>query len=710
MATRTLPVMASREAAKPSSGSGGLLRSLRSLAMTGCAIVAPCSAGAWQAPAPAPSALDVPFVPQSELLCGGAAVAMVERYWGRRGVSAEEFAALVRPELQGITQSDLADAARERGWRVHVLEATPEDVRSQLGQRAPVIALIQAAPGRYHYVVLIEWTDERVVYHDPAVGPSRKVGVDRFLVKWATTGNWAMVLLPDERLGAGVDSLAPSAAAVSPEPPLRCPPWDTWANEAVQADRLGSATRFLEHAHSVCPGDDLVVRDLAGVLFRQERWSDAARIGDEYVLRRPGDPYGWRLVASSRFLAGDRRSALEAWNHVHLPVVDLVRIDGLERTRYRTVADAVALHPGTVITSARLELARRRVAALPTVRRASVEYQPVPGDRAEVRTAVAERPLVLDGWPWAARGALGALVHEELRLELASPTGSGELLTGRWRWDGARPRLGMQLQVPVTISLPGVLRLEGAWERQRFRLGLVPGDTAVEERRTGVLEFDAWATSRLRSAVGIRLDRWAGGGSSFAGTAAGELRLADDRFVLGVSAVHAVGSGGADQFTTAGARASWRSLAGHDRTVLSGRVGLDLASDGAPLVVLPVVGTDPSEVIPLRAHRLVTDGRIAGANLGRTIVHGGLASDRTLWDLRFATLGLGLFADFAGILSSPATPRDAFYLDAGGGLRVGIGGTGGPTLRIDLARDLLRGGTVLSVGILPAWGIAPLRR
>ena len=35
---------------------------------------------------------DVPFVAQSEALCGGAALAMVLRYWGTTGVQAEDFA------------------------------------------------------------------------------------------------------------------------------------------------------------------------------------------------------------------------------------------------------------------------------------------------------------------------------------------------------------------------------------------------------------------------------------------------------------------------------------------------------------------------------------------------------------------------------------------------------------------------------------------
>ena len=46
--------------------------------------------------------LDVPFISQSEALCGGAAVAMIMRYWGARGLDAESFAHLVDRSAAGI--------------------------------------------------------------------------------------------------------------------------------------------------------------------------------------------------------------------------------------------------------------------------------------------------------------------------------------------------------------------------------------------------------------------------------------------------------------------------------------------------------------------------------------------------------------------------------------------------------------------------------
>ena len=51
------------------------------------ALVVPAVASGRRAGPPPP--LDVPYVSQTEALCGGAASAMVLRYWGARGVTAE---------------------------------------------------------------------------------------------------------------------------------------------------------------------------------------------------------------------------------------------------------------------------------------------------------------------------------------------------------------------------------------------------------------------------------------------------------------------------------------------------------------------------------------------------------------------------------------------------------------------------------------------
>jgi hypothetical protein len=54
--------------------------------------------------------------PQTEDLCGGAAIAMVLRYWGERQVHCDDFAALVDQRL-GHSIDILSAEVTRQGWR-----------------------------------------------------------------------------------------------------------------------------------------------------------------------------------------------------------------------------------------------------------------------------------------------------------------------------------------------------------------------------------------------------------------------------------------------------------------------------------------------------------------------------------------------------------------------------------------------------------------
>jgi len=111
--------------------------------------------------------LDVPYLPQSESLCGGAAVAMVMRYWGAAKVYAETFSDLVDPAAGGITGEALIGALRARGWTAQSFRGDASGVEAHLAARRPVVTLIQDRPGRFHYVVVVGWSAGRVIVHDP---------------------------------------------------------------------------------------------------------------------------------------------------------------------------------------------------------------------------------------------------------------------------------------------------------------------------------------------------------------------------------------------------------------------------------------------------------------------------------------------------------------------------------------------------------------
>ena len=127
-------------------------------------VLAAASAARADEPSRPGALLDVPFVAQTEALCGGASVAMVQRYWGAREVSAADFASLVDSRLNGIPASRLADAVQRQGWQAFASNGTPDFVRHHVESGRPIIALLQVGPNQRHYVVVVSWSADRVLY------------------------------------------------------------------------------------------------------------------------------------------------------------------------------------------------------------------------------------------------------------------------------------------------------------------------------------------------------------------------------------------------------------------------------------------------------------------------------------------------------------------------------------------------------------------
>lgn len=162
----------------------------------------------------------------------------------------------------------------------------------------------------------------------------------------------------------------------------------------------------------------------------------------------PGDEHAWRILATGRYLDGDFRGALEAWNGVGEPLIDLIDVKGLERTRYEVVTRALGLQPQTVLTAAALERAGRRLSELPASAATHVRFRPGQDGRACVEAVVIERPEVPVGVVPVGTMAVRMLTDREVTGAVASPTGGGELWTASWRWWEHRPRVGLAFDAP----------------------------------------------------------------------------------------------------------------------------------------------------------------------------------------------------------------------------------------------------------------------
>ena len=626
---------------------------------------------------------------------------MVERWWGRRGVYAEDFAALVRPARGGILTTDLEAAARAGGWDARVLAGMPELVQRTLRDGVPVIALIQVGPDRYHYVVLVRWSDGHVVFHDPAGAPFTTSTEARFLTRWTGARRWTLAVRP-----APVVVAAPPAPSADPTPTeaMPCPPWLDRALDAAASGQLDGAVQLLGEAARTCPTEPLVIRELAGIRFKQKRFAEAIPLARHYVALAPADGLGWQLLAGSRYLTGDVDDALEAWNRIGRPTVDLVRIDGTRRVRFHPIAAAISVPHGTVLSPSRLALARRRLAEIPAFRGSMVEYRPVQGGLVEIRAAVDERPTVGPAWRLALTGLVRAAAQHEVGLDVATPTGAGELWSTSWRWEAARPRALFRLAVPAQLGVPGVVRLESGWERFRFGLGPASATIQEETRRSTFVGFGGWVAAGVRPSAAFRFERWSADRSYLAISLGTELHARGDRLTLTATGERAVALKSHPSYTRADAGGSWASALGLGRPAWSARLGADWASPDAPLGTRPMAGSNLAWAIPLRAHPAVSGGLLAGRNAGRAIIHGGIAGDHPVYRVGPLVVAAGLFVDGAQVIG-PADQAvgDRFYLDGGAGLRLGLADGQLGVLRIDLATGLADRRSALSIGVHRQW-------
>ena len=643
-------------------------------------------------PAPPPlSLLDVPFISQSEALCGGAAAAMVLRYWGERGLAAESFAHLVDRSASGIRTTALVNELQARGWNAVAVAGTGEQIASELGRGRPVMTLIEDRARTFHYIVVVGATADAIVFHDPARAPMRVMGRDEFTRRWNAARRWMAVITPGAEGGlkaapatvqdppTPADLAIPRAIVTTPTASGSCEALVADGIRRAQANDLDGAERSLTSALA-CPGG-VAMRELAGIRVLQRRWADVEALAATAARIQPEDTYTWRLLGTSRFVQNDRIGALEAWNRAGEPKLDLVSVAGLTGTRQRVVERLIGSTPQSVLTPGAFALARRRLAELPSAAATAIEYVPVPAALVELRATVDERPLApTDLWSYAAIGGIAA-VRREVQFSTGSFSGGGERLTIAWRFWPGRPRIALALDAPAPWG--GVWGVQAFSERQPFdRL-----DLSSAERSGGGVQLANWISPIVRVAMRGGIERWERGGDF--GTAGVGLRLLsrDDRFDVRLGADV---WGGAATFSIADAAITARSSIDRRGRVLVVRGGVSRATRSTPPDLWFGGDTGVSRQTLLRAHPLIADGRLRVEQLGRHLIHGS-AEAQHWWRLSLTRLGAAIFADAARV-GDRLPERGKGDVDVGAGARLAVPGLAG-TFRADLAKGLRDGVT-----------------
>jgi len=176
---------------------GGLL-----FAQGGCAAggSAGKEAGVLQtsiAPPPVASVIaGVPFLPQEDDSCGPSSLAMVLGFLGQNVETAEIVRETRTEGLKGALITDLAVAARRRGFAAEVADLDLPRLRDQISAGVPVILLVDLGVwswSRPHYLVAYGWTPEGVVAHSGRE-QAKVIPFSTLDAQWAKMGRLAILV------------------------------------------------------------------------------------------------------------------------------------------------------------------------------------------------------------------------------------------------------------------------------------------------------------------------------------------------------------------------------------------------------------------------------------------------------------------------------------------------------------------------------------
>ncbi len=245
---------------------------------------------------------DVPFVPQEELWCGPAAMAMVLTWAGVPTTQEAAAAQVYTPGREGTLTTDMTAAARRNG-RLAVPAGTLANLLGELAAGHPVVVFQNLALDVYpqwHYAVAVGYDLDKaeLVLHS-GTEVRHTVSLAAFERTWARGDNWSLVVLPPDVLPATatVEDVAEAAAGIE---------------RAGRPDEAATAYRTLLQRW---PGNGTAWLGLGNLAWAEGDVAGAAESYRRATRAAPGMGAAWNNLAVALAELGEpaaARAAVEA--------------------------------------------------------------------------------------------------------------------------------------------------------------------------------------------------------------------------------------------------------------------------------------------------------------------------------------------------------------------------------------------------------------
>jgi len=113
--------------------------------------------------------------------------------------------------------------------------------------------------------------------------------------------------------------------------------------------RWDEARAALTEGRRACPQQMRFDVELAGIVFQQKHYAEAARWLRRGLRLDPNEKYALDFAGTTYFLMGNTPAALKYWNRVQKPYVENLRFDEALRVKRLIVDRAFAFAPAQVL-------------------------------------------------------------------------------------------------------------------------------------------------------------------------------------------------------------------------------------------------------------------------------------------------------------------------------------------------------------------------
>ena len=474
------------------------------------------------------------------------------------------------------------------------------------------------------------------------------------------------------------------------------------------------------------PGDKRFPLELAGVAFKQKRYSVAARYLRRALHLDPTDAYGNDFLGTVYFLQGNLEAALKYWNRVGKPQIVDVRSQPTPQVNAALLDRAIVFAPASVLHQPDLLTTNVRIEGLQIFPRYQFDLQARDDGKFDILFRNRER----DGW---GQGSLEKLFLLFRQLPFQSITPEVYNLhhqainfVSLYRWDAEKRRIRAQLSGPFRANpkfrygLTADLRSEN-WNIRNSFQGPAPVLGSLNLRREAVAaDFASMESGRWRWSAGAEISHrdfrsvipgtvlssslLAKGYQlkQFAQLDAALWRWPEYRLTIEGGASSQAGriwSQPSHSFEKVQGswRLHWLPQAESDDYEIQNRSRAGKTFGDVPFDELFMLGLERDNDLEMRAHIGTRNGRKGSAPLGRNYFLSNWDADKNIYRNGIFTVKLGPFLDTGKITdASPGLGSHEWLSDLGAQAKVRVFGVG---VAFSYGRDLRTGNNAFYVTV-----------